>query len=226
MGFLFVLGAARVAIDRFRDGPARLVACCAAAGLGLFYSYPLLSFTLQFATTVLVPLGLLAAYGIAPWVTRLRGASPVVAVALLVLNAPTSFVVMRRVLREVECGDHRIETARLDAYAELEKLTQPGDVVLSGFRDANRIPRFCARRVYCGYLFATVDYNAKMNEVFRYFQASSAAQRASFVRERGIDWVFIDPRDPQVGRFDAAADPRLRVRFANEVATIAEVTAR
>ena len=36
----------------------------------------------------------------------------------------------------------------------------------------------------------------------------------------------IDARDPQVGTFDAATDPALRVRFANDVATIAEVTTR
>ncbi len=223
--FLFPLGVARAAAGRFRHPPALLLCCCAAASLGLVYSYPLLSFTLQFATSSLIPLALLAAYGLAPALARpARWAAPVT-VLLLVLNAGTSFVVAERVVREVWGGDHRIEDGRLEAYAQLEQVVRPGDVVLAGFQDANRIPRHTGATVYCGYLFATVEYQRKMNEVFGYFTASTPTRRAAFAAENGIRWVFVDPRDPQVRGFDPASDPGLRVVFRNDVATLAEVVA-
>ncbi len=220
--FLAPVGLARVAAGRFRHAPATLLACCAVASLGLVYSYPLLTFTLQVATTTLVPLALLAAWGLAPLLARPGRAAAIATAVLVLLNAPTSAVVANRVVREVLRGEHRVEDARLEAYARLAELSGPDDVVLAGFADANRLPRYTARTVYCGYLFATVEYQRKMQEVTAFFTAWPPARRAAFLEQHGIRWLLVDPRDPQVRGFDPGGDPALRVRYANDRVAVVE----
>lgn len=100
----------------------------------LIYSYPALLFTLQFATTIVIPTVLVGTMKIEHTLVSMVRRSKWVYVglaALLVINSLTSLNLLRRYIKRVYQGNHRIETKLLTAYQWLDNHSKPQEIVLA-----------------------------------------------------------------------------------------------
>ena len=105
--FLLLLGALGNLGD-FRDKPhARvLLACPLLAAVGVTYGYPILRFSAQAATTLIVPATLVATMHLEGKVLVLarRRAGAILLALLLLVNAGSSVVLYKRTLRDIVPG--------------------------------------------------------------------------------------------------------------------------
>jgi hypothetical protein len=199
-----------------------LMACAATASLGLTYSYPWLSFSFQFVTTLVVPTLLLAVARLEEWATPIRF-RPVVAV-LLAVNALTSVTLWATHLGEVRAGAHRIARSDLAVFSRLSAHSGAREVVMGGPRTSNRIPRYSHDAVVAGYPFSTVRYAEKIEDVRRFYGASTAeAERQRLLAELRVRYVIHGPEERGLGAYDPARSEFLAEVFRDEATTVYEV---
>jgi hypothetical protein len=93
----------------------------------------------------------------------------------------------------------------LSAVDWLGEHTLPEDTVLSSFEVGNLIPARIGHRVVWGHWMETVDYEAKKEAVYRFFDgAASAAERLALLERYGAEYVFYGPQEQAMGAFDPA----------------------
>jgi hypothetical protein len=76
-------------------------------------------------------------------------------------------------------------------------------------------------RLWCGHFFLTVDYAAKRERVTAFYRDDDPAQRAAFLRESGVRWVFAGP-EHDLERLRAT--PGLAIRLAFPEGALLEST--
>ena len=165
-----------------QPAPRVLLVCCALCSLALFYSYPLLTFTLQIITTMAIPVVLIG-------VTRLwphRGW-----LVLLVFNSLTSAVVWRTSIYDLERGNHRTPYDVLAAYDWLARHSRPRDLVLADEPDSNRLPRYASVTVFWGY-FTTVNYPNKKGLMQQFFDPVTTVEwRREFLLHHRVRYLLL-----------------------------------
>ena len=81
--------------------------------------------------------------------------------------------------------------------------TPNGALILSGPQTGGFIPAFTGRRVIYGHPFETVHAAQEIANLDRFFQAApdawDAGQAAQFLAQRGVDYVWVGPRERLLG---------------------------
>ena len=217
ISFLLLVVAAP-GLRHFRELPAPvlLVTCGALAALGLFYSYPLLEFTLQFAPSISIPVGLVATARVEPFLRR-RWALLVVA-PLLVVHSLTSWMILNSHLEAVREGHSRTDHHLVAAITWFQHHGRPREVVLATPGYGNRLPRYSHAAVFCGNAFTTVNMAEKARLVERFFApATSDDFRRDLLRQYRVRYVWIGSDERPL------RSALLTEVFRNPAATIYEV---
>jgi len=108
----------------------------------------------------------------------------------------------------------------MEAFAFLDKNTQPQQTVLSLYMAGNLIPFLAGNGVYLGHLQETVDYGQKVENAGRFYSGLLPEDEArSFLRQANISLVFYSPQEKASGG-GIAKYPFLKPIFENETTTI------
>jgi len=228
LGLLPVLLAAALVASRRRPWTRgeTLMACAVATSLLLVYSYPWLSFSFQFVTTLVVPALLLALsrleVDLLPLGATRRGA--VLAALVLAMNALSSAALWAIKLAEAQGAEFRIAGSERAALAWLRAHSRARDVVLAGRRTSNRVPRYTDDAVVAGYEFSTVRFAEKLERVQRFFRASTAdAFRERLLAQLGVRYVVHGSEERQLGGYDPARSAFLGEAFRDGDMAVYEV---
>jgi hypothetical protein len=207
--------------------PARLLMSCALiAALAVLYCYPLLMFTMQALTALVIPATLVATARWENGVTRLarspRGA--ILVAVVLALHAGTSVALLTSRTQAAASGAARTPVALVEAYEWFDEHAEAREPVMASETSGNRIPRYSLATVFCGYAYSTVDVATKRRLVSGFYgDAQDDAARRALVARFGIRFVFHGPHERALGGWDPASVPWLRAVHGNDSVTIYEV---
>lgn len=195
----------------------RVVTCLLVANVALYYSYPLVHFSMAFRTTLIAPLALVACSRLDAWWPRIRALrwGPALVAVALVVNALSPAVAYARRLREAVVprqGQFLVPTARLEVADWLRRHSAPTDVVLAPPSLGAWLPARTGRSVFVGFRPVVPDWEARRDEVERFYGLTpgSGEDTAGWLRRAGIRYVVVTPDAPEV---QAAARPLLVERF-------------
>ena len=184
---------------------------------GLFYAYPLFTYSLEFGSALLAPLVLLAflpAQGKAPLPLRL----PRTALAFLVLvNAGTSIWLVGHKAIEWRrpSSPAFVDRRVVDASSWLEENARRSDVVLSFPKTGHWILRYAGSKVFIASPVSTIDYRGKRKMVSAFFDPRTPiANKQWMLRTFEIAYVVYGPEERKTG-FDPASLPALRRVYSN-----------
>lgn len=139
--------------------------------------------------------------------------------AVILFAAATHLLTLTGNALEARMGSERIfhSADELAAFAWLRTHTTPDEVVLSAFDTGNIVPAYAGNRVFLGHGPETVRADEKKALVARFFDAQTEDEwRRSLLREYGIAYVLIGPRERALGTFDPASTPYLSLVYENE----------
>ncbi len=150
---------------------------------------------------VFVALVVLAARGMARWARSgrfagrlapaLLGASSITAVLLIAGGARAALNPGLPVFRPAD------ETAAFETMAEV---TLPGSVVLTSYATGNALPAWAPLRVVIGHGPESVGLSELEPQVAGFFStATTDAQRAAFLAEHGVRYIFWGPEERKIG---------------------------
>jgi hypothetical protein len=166
----------------------------------MMLSGPFFAFPMRGATTLAIPLTLIAGRIYFRERTRVPLAHAALAV-LLIGGLPVQL--MRDWARSLRFRPDKthiwLNRDHLQIIEYLKQHTRPDDLLLvDQTREAWRndvlwlAPEFPGR-LYCGHFFLTVDFPAKRKRVTAFYQTDSAAERAAFLGAERIRWIFAGP---------------------------------
>ena len=96
----------------------------------------------------------------------------------------------------------------------LSTRTTYADVVLSAYDTGNVVPARAAARVFVGHGPETIHLDEKLPLVKRFYSAATDdAWREAFLREWGIDIVFVGPFERALGKADLRGKPYLILEY-------------
>lgn len=188
-------------VRRSRLGGAYLIGW-AVGLLALMLSGPFYPYTTRAAITLSIPLYIIAARVY----FRDRTTMPLThgIVAAVVLFAFPLYVANNwvRALRFEPTKAHIwINRDHLAVIDYLKKHASPDDLLVvdrtqQAWKTDDRwlAPEYPGR-LYAGHFFLTVDYDAKRRKVMDFFHNSSAEERAAFLRNARVRWVFAGPEN-------------------------------
>jgi hypothetical protein len=221
---LLLLASLRRPGDLAGNGCNRLLmASAAVASVAIVYSYPLLTFTMQALTTLVIPAMFVAVRRLEPAVVRLgrRPAGVLLVSAVVALNATSSAVLLAGKIQWVAAGQARTPRELASAYRWFEDHAGAREVIMAARESANRIPRYSLATTFDGYHFATVDAAAKDRMVRAFYSADTRdAERLALVSRYGIRYVFHGAAERALGTWDPAGAPWLTEVFHNSAAVI------
>ncbi len=212
---------------RQRPAPQLLVLSAFVSSLGLLYAYPVLPFTLQFVTSLVIPTGLVVAAAFeerigAAW--RAGGLPRASLLALLAINSLTSLHLLHDATRRVLDGEARTEASFVAAAAWLQQNSEPGDVVMASYRNANRIPRHTHAVPVAGYAYATVRFREKLNQTNRVFAPrTSDRARREILQKHEVRFLWFSQADRLRTSWEPALSPFLERAYRNEEVTVYRV---
>jgi len=156
LGVAFILLAFNLKnLGNLKDSSAAnaLIACCFLSSIALIYCYPVLKFTLQFETTIVIPSLFVGTMSLEKKIIRAvqRSRWTIVGIVMiLILNSLTSVLLLKGKIQEVADGKHRTDIQLLAAYKWLDKESEPRDVILpsSSYPTGNQIPRYTHNSVF------------------------------------------------------------------------------
>ncbi|RLC70548.1 MAG: hypothetical protein DRI52_06895 [Chloroflexi bacterium] len=184
-----------------------------------------------------VPLALLASVGLARYVlpafsrsrlvrllTRnprytLSGLRRLAVTAVVLATVPTNVFLLAG--NSLELLAHREsplfhERAEIEANDWLRVHTAPEDIVFCAFQTGNYVPARAGNRVFLGHTPETINAGEKKRIVARFFSADPDAEwRMAILREYGIAYVLVGPRERALGNFRPDAAPYLRQVYDN-----------
>jgi len=230
LGLAFVLlisGLGNLLGLKERPSAHLLIACCFISSLSLLYSFPMLTFSVQFLTTLLIPTVLVGSIRLEPrlipWLNRDRRRRGAIA-AVLLANSLSSMVLLGSYSADVVRGEFRTDSRLIDAYDWLEQNSSPGDVVLASCGIGNEIPRYTHDSSFCGYFFNTVGFRRKREMVQKFFSAeTSDAYRWKLLRHFKVRYVVSPGSGGQLAGDELERMPFLRKVHGNDLVTVFEV---
>jgi hypothetical protein len=175
------------------------------SGLGLALLY--LPFELQrrFLMGLFVPLSGLAALGIQGWSQRSRRSPAFLTGLALLCSMPTLAIIFLGIGQAIRSHDAQLYLTHGESLALqwVDGRTANGALILSGPQTGAFIPAFTGRRVIYGHPFETVHALQEIANLDRFFQAApdswDAGQAAQFLAQRHVDYVWVGPREQQLG---------------------------
>jgi hypothetical protein len=184
---------------------------------GLFYAFPLFTYSIEFGSAFLAPLVVLAflsSDGREALPLRL----PRAALALLVLvNAGTSIWLLgHKAIEWRRPGSPAfVDRQVVDASLWLEANTHRSDVVLSFPTTGHWILRYGGNKVFIASPVSTVDYRGKRKMVTAFFDPRTPINGKQWLlRTFEVAYVVFGPEERKTG-FDPAALPGLRRVYTN-----------
>jgi hypothetical protein len=190
-------------IRRENSNGLRLLVIWSGLGLALLY----LPFGLQrrFLMGLFVPICGLAGVGIQRLSQRSQR-SPVFFTGLTLLaSMPTLAIIFLGISQAIRDHDAQLYLTRGESQALqwLDSHTAAGALVLSGPQTGAFIPAFTGRRVIYGHPFETVHAAQEEANLQHFFQESpdawNALQASQFLTQRRVDYVWVGPRELQLG---------------------------
>jgi hypothetical protein len=190
-----------VMVRRRSAGGLLLLAWVVAAGLGM---YAPLALQRRLALGLGVPIALLAGTGwwevIRPWMrVRRRG---LLTAVMLSLSTLTNLFLMAMLVVAASGGEplFYISGGEWQALEWLREEAEPDQVVLCAPETGMFVPAWAGQRVVYGHPFETVDAERREAQVRAYWAGEmSLAEQASFLRESGVDYVLVGPRELEIG---------------------------
>jgi hypothetical protein len=99
-----------------------------------------------------------------------------------------------------------------------------GDLTLAAYETGNYISARSGARTCIGHWNLTLDFYVKQDIVFQIFDVDTTnARREEFVRSLGCRFLFYGPAERQLGAFDPATAPYLKLAFAASAVEIYEL---
>lgn len=170
----------------------------------------------------------LALLGLAAWAvgseTKTR-----LAVLFLVLTLPSSVLLLVGGVRVATFkGEPAFRRAEeVAAFAWLGALDAKGDVVLASFDTGNALPAWAPMQVVIGHGPESVGLAELEPQVAAFFGGGMTdLERESFLRARGVDFVFFGPHEAELGDWEPSAVGFLRLRYERGEYRIYEFTKR
>ncbi len=212
-----------------KPAPQILIICCFLASLTLLYSFPVLKFSLQMGSTIVMPTILVGVMSLEGWLTSLVRRSKWAGVgiaAVLLVNSLSSLLLMKDYTMATLNGEHRTDARLLAAYSWLDAHSEPREIVLpsSSYPVGNEIPRYTHDTVFSGYHFNTVLFREKDEMLRDFFRAEIGdSYRYTLLEEYGIRYVFLRTRGSRTYvTYDPSGTPFLKEIFRNDSAAIYE----
>ena len=189
--FLYSLGKLR---KRISDSHAGFMICCLVTACVLSYCHHWLHFAFQFATSIVLPMLMVAFLGleetIAKWEAQTRRPHLWIAV-LLLANSLTSLALSAQVIWLVKKGDFRADAELVNAFHWVNAHSQAEDVVLADFETSNEMAQYTHNAMFCGYINA-VDFNRKADMQERFLDPKTTDQfRRSVLQAQRIRFVLL-----------------------------------
>jgi hypothetical protein len=190
-------------IRREYSSGLRLLVIWSGLGLALLY----LPFGLQrrFLMGLFVPLCGLAALGIQRLARRSRRSPAFWTGLTLLASLPTLAIIFLGIRQAIQDHDAQLYLTRGESQALqwLDSHAAAGALILSAPQTGAFIPAFTGRRVIYGHPFETVHASQEETNLRRFFQdapeAWNAQQAAQFLNQRQVDFVWVGPRELQLG---------------------------
>jgi uncharacterized membrane protein len=147
-------------------------------------------------------------------------------VLLVLVTVPTNLLLILG--NSVEVVSRRApifhRRAELDALDWLQASTSPDDTVLCAYETGNYVPARAGNRVLLGLGPETIHADRKRKEVGRFFDVGEAdAWRRELLRQYGIVYVLVGPKERALGQFDPDDAAYLERVYVNEDYAIYQV---
>jgi hypothetical protein len=219
--FLFCFAARRLRSSRLRP-VGTLMVCSLATSVVIVYSHGLISYPMQYATDIIIPLSMLGFTGLEK---KFVGWSPgsrrtrLAVVAILAVNSLTSLGLTAQAARFALKGNYRIDQGLLDAYSWIDHHSQSNDLVLADLENSNRMPRYIHNRMFCGY-YNTVKFDEKKMAVDRFLAPDTPNPfREQLLRQHAIRYVLLNKDEARL-LTGIGNTPFLNEVFANGSAVV------
>ncbi|MBG7610615.1 MAG: hypothetical protein IZT55_07085 [Anaerolineae bacterium] len=124
---------------------------------------------------------------------------------LFFLILPTNFIIIMTSLFGVKTLDEKIyiSQSELHALKWLDEHTDSDALVLSGLELGLWIPVYSGQRVIYGHPFETTNAETEKEIVQKFFSGTmSGATMQSLIDLRGVDFIFVGPRELSMGNID------------------------
>lgn len=110
----------------------------------------------------------------------------------------------------------------LDALHWIRTNTPPSSIVLGDVWTGNLVPHYAGRATYLGHHHQTSNYPKKLKEVRDWFfeSADEPAEKTTWLRQTGIDYLVFGPYERQQGSFDPAQLTALVPVFSRGAVTV------
>ena len=191
-----------------------------------------------------VPLSILAAVGLkqgflpalqrlplATWVARLgyprHRLGWLVGRGTLALTTPSTWYLLISLSMAAAggVGDLHYSKSEVTAVAWLGDHTSPEETVLSSYAIGGYIPAWTGHRVFWGHWAESIHLHEKQRQVEGFYSDAETFERRTFLSRYGIEYVFHGPRERELGDFNPAAAPYLKLVFQAGEVMIYQVTA-
>jgi hypothetical protein len=114
--------------------------------------------------------------------------------------------------------------AELEAMNWLRANSRPEEVVLAAYWTGSYLPYGAGNRIVVGHRYETVHFDARRQEVERYFSlVADDVWRQSLLRRYGIAYVFTGQAERELGLFDPAQAGYLERVFENDETAVYRV---
>ena len=115
-------------------------------------------------------------------------------------------------------------TAEVDAVNWLRTQTPHSAVVLGAYETGNYVASQAGNRVVVGHWAETVDFDARLSEVNRFYGTSvNDAWRRQILEQDHVEFVIAGPRERELGQWDPSHASYLEPAFSNAQVTIYRV---
>jgi hypothetical protein len=187
-------------------------------------------FNRKLAEGLHIPICILAALAIEPFIVSAPRRALIAAAALVAICFPSNVLYLRRVVTDLISNNQAyignlmpplyLRPDQHGALLSLSGKASPSDVLLANTFLSNYAPSIAGCRVYLGHWSETLDYTRKIKQLSDFFAAGTPdSRREAFCREHGIayvlsdrsvyDDVFLPPSAQVAGAFDPDRSPWL-----------------
>lgn len=211
---VFLVPGVKQAWKRRSDWDVLLITWIVAVFIAMYIPY---SLQFRFSVGMHIPIAILAAEGLvasirspaAQWsLIALMGTNTLYLTANLIGRAPTSVAIHNYELMYISKQEE-------NAYSWLEANVAPDKIVLGSPPSGLLIPAFAGQKVIYGHTMETVAAVKKKQWVMDFFTGKTDGER--FLKEFGVDYVILGPREKAIGHIDPSTLPLREVFQSGDV---------
>lgn len=216
---IFAIPGVQVAL-RDRTKSMRILLVWSVLGLLLLW----IPFGLQrrFIFGLYIPLAGLASLGINKLLESVRRNQIVILISIIGFATITNLIVIMAGIGGIRSRDRSVYMAQGEsqAFEWIDNNLEKDAVILAGPETGLLIPAYTGRRVLYGHPFETVDANAKVQEVKRFYNNPDIIDSAGLLGT--VNYVFVGPREREISSNGFHLD--LQVIYEEMGVTIFSVT--